>query len=199
MQHMDGRRALVYSRIRGNRLDPCETDFDRAQRQQQVMQATRDKVTCVGAPSASVHRRRPRQAARDRPQRRQVCSSVGPTSAPTRDARCIADSGVSPRRAGGQSVIFGSEDNVGTIAMFTGRSAPLLRRGPPVRARDAPVGDRRRESRVRRLRPSCRGAGPRPSSRWCRCRPSRPPTGLTVLRRLARSATVVGRVEARSP
>ena len=27
---MDGRRALIYSRIRENRLDPAETDLDRA-------------------------------------------------------------------------------------------------------------------------------------------------------------------------
>ena len=47
-QHMNGRRALVYSRIRKNRLDPAETDFDRARRQQQVIQATADKVTSVG-------------------------------------------------------------------------------------------------------------------------------------------------------
>ena len=47
-QHMDGRRALVYSRIRENRLDPSETDLDRARRQQQVIQATADKVTSFG-------------------------------------------------------------------------------------------------------------------------------------------------------
>ena len=28
-QHMDGQRALIYSRIRENRLDPRETDFTR--------------------------------------------------------------------------------------------------------------------------------------------------------------------------
>ena len=47
-QHMNGRRALVYSRIRENRLDPSETDLDRARRQQQVIQATADKVTSFG-------------------------------------------------------------------------------------------------------------------------------------------------------
>ena len=45
---MDGQRALVYSRIRENRLDPSETDLDRARRQQQVIQATADKVTSFG-------------------------------------------------------------------------------------------------------------------------------------------------------
>ena len=45
---MDGQRALIYSRIRENRLDPSETDLDRARRQQQVIQATADKVTSFG-------------------------------------------------------------------------------------------------------------------------------------------------------
>jgi hypothetical protein len=37
--------------------------------------------------------------------------------------------GGDPATVGGESVILGSEDNVATIAMFTGRSAPL----PPPR------------------------------------------------------------------
>ena len=41
---IDGRRALVYSRIRVNELDPSETDFDRTRRQQQVVQATLDEA-----------------------------------------------------------------------------------------------------------------------------------------------------------
>jgi LCP family protein required for cell wall assembly len=48
-QHMDGRRALVYSRIRSNQLDPGETDFTRARRQQQVIQATADELTSLGS------------------------------------------------------------------------------------------------------------------------------------------------------
>jgi LCP family protein required for cell wall assembly len=45
MQHMNGRRALTYSRIRVNRLDPSETDFTRGARQQQVVQAVLSKIT----------------------------------------------------------------------------------------------------------------------------------------------------------
>ena len=48
VQHMSGQRALIYSRIRENRLDPSETDLDRARRQQQVFQATANKVTSFG-------------------------------------------------------------------------------------------------------------------------------------------------------
>ena len=36
---MDGRRALIYSRIRENRLNPAESDITRGQRQQDVIQA----------------------------------------------------------------------------------------------------------------------------------------------------------------
>ena len=44
VQHMDGHRALIYSRIRENRLNPADTDISRGQRQQQVMQATLSKL-----------------------------------------------------------------------------------------------------------------------------------------------------------
>ncbi len=38
-QKMDGRRALIYSRIRENRLNPAESDITRGRRQQDVIQA----------------------------------------------------------------------------------------------------------------------------------------------------------------
>ena len=38
-QKMDGRRALIYSRIRVNQLDPAESDLTRGERQQAVTQA----------------------------------------------------------------------------------------------------------------------------------------------------------------
>ena len=44
-QHMDGRRALVYSRIRENRLNPGESDVTRGARQQQVVDAMLAKIT----------------------------------------------------------------------------------------------------------------------------------------------------------
>jgi LCP family protein required for cell wall assembly len=44
VQHMDGHAALIYSRIRENRLDPSWTDFKRSQNQQAVMQATLAKL-----------------------------------------------------------------------------------------------------------------------------------------------------------
>ena len=44
-QHMNGQRALVYSRIRENQLDRSETDITRGARQQQVVQAVLSKIT----------------------------------------------------------------------------------------------------------------------------------------------------------
>jgi LCP family protein required for cell wall assembly len=44
-QHMDGHRALIYSRIRENLLDPSESDATRGARQQQVIQAIGNKLT----------------------------------------------------------------------------------------------------------------------------------------------------------
>ena len=43
-QHMDGRRALIYSRIRENRLDPSDTDITRGERQQTVVRAALGKL-----------------------------------------------------------------------------------------------------------------------------------------------------------
>ena len=51
---MDGRRALIYSRIRENRLNPSETDLDRAPRQQQVIQATADNSRARDGREAAV-------------------------------------------------------------------------------------------------------------------------------------------------
>ena len=45
---LNGRRALIYSRIRENRLDPAENDLSRAERQQDILQALTQKLTSFG-------------------------------------------------------------------------------------------------------------------------------------------------------
>lgn len=45
---LSGRRALIYSRIRENRLDPAENDLSRAERQQDVLQAITHELTSFG-------------------------------------------------------------------------------------------------------------------------------------------------------
>jgi LCP family protein required for cell wall assembly len=47
-QHMDGHRALIYSRIRVNLLNPADSDISRGGHQQQVMQAAMSKLASVG-------------------------------------------------------------------------------------------------------------------------------------------------------
>ena len=72
-QHMDGRRALVYSRIRENRLDASDNDITRGERQQQVTQAIADKLIGVGTfLRMPVQRGRIAATARDRP----LCESA---------------------------------------------------------------------------------------------------------------------------
>jgi LCP family protein required for cell wall assembly len=44
-QHLDGRRALGFARVRKNSCAPAETDIQRAERQQQVLSGIKDQVT----------------------------------------------------------------------------------------------------------------------------------------------------------
>lgn len=48
-QHMNGMRALIYSRVRKNLLNPADTDISRTERQQDVLQATLRKMTSVSS------------------------------------------------------------------------------------------------------------------------------------------------------
>ncbi len=46
-QHMGGKRAVVYARVRKNLLNPADTDISRTERQQQVLRAILRKMTSV--------------------------------------------------------------------------------------------------------------------------------------------------------
>jgi LCP family protein required for cell wall assembly len=48
VQHMNGYRALIYSRVRENQLNPADTDITRAARQQAVVQALLSKLSSAG-------------------------------------------------------------------------------------------------------------------------------------------------------
>ena len=66
-QHMNGERALIYSRIRENQLNPAENDLTRGARQQAVAQAATAKLTSPSTLARpSVPRRVADEAARDR-------------------------------------------------------------------------------------------------------------------------------------
>jgi LCP family protein required for cell wall assembly len=141
-QHMNGMRALIYSRIRENRLNPSETDLARARRQQQIIQATGAKLTgfwsALKLPFVGDSVVKP--LATDLSGWQALQLGWAYFRADTGKAlHCRL--GGDPQTIAGQSFIVGSEDNATTIAMFTGRSAPLP---PPAGLPYAPgctVGD----------------------------------------------------------
>ncbi len=122
-QNMDGRRALVYSRIRQNKLDPSETDITRTARQQAVADAVGDKIASFGTfvrlPFIGDSLASPLAtdlSAWELAQLGWVRFRSGSS------LRCRL--GGEPATVGGESVILGGEDNVAVVAMFLGRSAP---------------------------------------------------------------------------
>mgnify|MGYP000082402902 FL=1 len=142
-QHLDGQRALVYSRIRENQLDASETDFQRGRRQQQVLQATADKVTSLGTalrlPFVGEEIVRPLATELTAGQLLQLGWAYFRADS---DKALHCRLGGEPGFAGGESVILASEDNLATIAMFTGRSAPLPPQQGAAYAPGCVVGDR---------------------------------------------------------
>jgi LCP family protein required for cell wall assembly len=141
-QKMDGQRALVYTRIRENRLDQSETDFTRSRRQQQVIQAVGDKLTSLGTafrlPFIGDDVVRPLATDLSAGQVLQLGWAYFRASG-AKALHCRL--GGDPGTVDGQSVILGTESNVTTISMFAGKSAPLApERGYPY-APGCTVGD----------------------------------------------------------
>jgi polyisoprenyl-teichoic acid--peptidoglycan teichoic acid transferase len=123
-QHLDGRRALVYSRIRTNQLDPSDSDITRGNRQQIVADAVGDEIASFGtflrlpfmggdlaAPLATD------LSAWELAQLGWVRFRAGSS------LRCRL--GGEPTSIGGESLLLGSEDNAAVISMWLGRTAPL--------------------------------------------------------------------------
>ena len=122
-QTMGGRRALVYSRIRENRLNPAENDLSRGERQQQVVRAIGDELTSFGtlvrmplladdliAPLATD------LSASELAQLGWVTKRAG------RTLRCRL--GGTPTSVGGESALAPVEENRAVVLMFLGVSAP---------------------------------------------------------------------------
>jgi len=126
VQHMDGRRSLVYSRIRTNQLDSSDTDVSRGGRQQAVAEAVGDEIA-----SFSTFLRLPF-----------IGGSLATPLATDLSAwelarlgwvRFRADAsksihcnlGGDPATIGGESVLIGSEGNAEVVSMFLRRSAPV--------------------------------------------------------------------------
>lgn len=124
-QTMNGKRALVYARVRTNQLDPRDNDITRGERQQAVLQAVADEVTSFGT-----FLRMPFIGD----------DLVAPLTTDLSANELVQlgwvkyrtpSSGVIRCRLGGtiadlngQSVIIGSEENASVIAMVRGDSAP---------------------------------------------------------------------------
>jgi LCP family protein required for cell wall assembly len=125
-QHMDGRRALVYSRIRTNQLDPSDTDISRGTRQQAVADAVGDKIASVGTflrlPFSGDSLAAPLATDVSAWQLAQL-GWVRFRADSKRSLHCRL--GGESATIGGESMILGSEDNVAVISMFLGRSAPV--------------------------------------------------------------------------
>jgi LCP family protein required for cell wall assembly len=124
-QTMDGRRALIYSRIRENRLDPAENDLTRGGRQQEVVQAIAGELTSFGTfarlPFIGGDLVKPLTTDLSAGQLMQL-GWVYKRSNEGRALRCRL--GGDPQIVGGASVLVANEENTATIAMFSGRSAP---------------------------------------------------------------------------
>jgi polyisoprenyl-teichoic acid--peptidoglycan teichoic acid transferase len=124
-QTLDGKRALIYSRIRENQLDPSESDFTRGERQQAVIEAIADETvsfsTFIKAPFIGDDLVRPLATDLSAAQILQLgwvkwrTPSSGKLQC--RLGGTIAD-------IGGQSFVIGSEENVSVIAMVEGETAP---------------------------------------------------------------------------
>jgi LCP family protein required for cell wall assembly len=123
-QHMDGRRALVYSRIRTNQLDPSDSDITRGNRQQIVADAVGDEIASFGTflrlPFMGDELAAPLATDLSAWELAQLGWIRFRSSG---SLRCRL--GGEPSSLGGESVLLGSEDNVNVISMWLGRSAPL--------------------------------------------------------------------------
>jgi LCP family protein required for cell wall assembly len=132
-QHMDGRKALVYSRIRENQLDPSDTDISRTARQQAVAQAVGDKVASFGTFIKLPFMGDSLAAPVATDLSTWDLAKLGWVRFRADDSRALhCRLGGSPETIGGQSVLVGSDDNVDVISMFLRRSAALPpRKGYP--------------------------------------------------------------------
>jgi LCP family protein required for cell wall assembly len=123
-QKMDGRRALIYSRIRENQLDLAENDLTRGGRQQEVVESMTDKIvspfTFVRLPFIGDDLMTPLTTDLSPGQLVQL-GWVKFRANASRALHCRL--GGEPQSIGGESVIVATEENTAAIAMFTGRSA----------------------------------------------------------------------------
>ncbi len=124
-QEMSGKRALIYSRVRENRLDPADNDLTRGERQQAVLEAMTDELVSLGTflrlPFIGDELMAPLTTDLSAGQLLQL-GWVRFRANEDRSLHCRL--GGESQSIGGADVIVGGEENSATIAMFTGLSAP---------------------------------------------------------------------------
>jgi anionic cell wall polymer biosynthesis LytR-Cps2A-Psr (LCP) family protein len=122
---MDGRRALIYSRIRQNRLDAADNDLTRTDRQQAVIEAMTGKLAGPGTfmrlPFIGGDLAKPLTTDLSAGQLLQL-GWVKFRANDDRSLHCRL--GGEASSFGGESVLIGGEENTAVLSMFTGRSAP---------------------------------------------------------------------------
>ncbi len=124
-QHMNGERALIYSRVRENQLNPADSDITRGGRQQAVLQAVASKLASVGTvaqlPFIGADLLKPLATDMSAGQFLQL-GWVKFRASSGRVLHCRL--GGSSSSIGGQSVIVSTEENFAVVHMVTGDSAP---------------------------------------------------------------------------
>lgn len=127
-QHMNGERALIYSRIRENMLNPAENDITRGARQQAVMDALGAKFTSPGVlislPFDGGSLAKPLTTDLTAAQFVQL-GWIKFRSSSSTAVHCRLGGDLGAGGTGGPS-----EDNPATLAMFLGKSAPQPPTGP---------------------------------------------------------------------
>ena len=122
-QTMNGRRALVYSRIRENRLNPAENDLTRGERQQAVVRAIVDELTspstAVKMPWIADDVMAPLATDLSAAQFMQLALVKVRSGS---ELRCRL--GGTASEVGGESFLIGSEENRNVVLMFLGAAAP---------------------------------------------------------------------------
>lgn len=123
--HMDGRVALIYSRIRHNQLNAADTDISRGERQQQVLRATLQKLLGFGTfmklPFNGKKLLEPLTTDLSASQFVQLGWNLKRAD-DNRALHCRL--GGTATSIGGASVIVGTEENRSVIQMVKGDSAP---------------------------------------------------------------------------
>jgi len=125
-QTMDGRRALVYSRVRTNQLDASDNDVTRGGRQQEVADAVGDQIASFGTflrlPFIGDSLAAPLVTDLSAGELARL-GWVRFRADASRSIHCRL--GGEPATFSGESVLLGSDENLEVIAMFLRRSAPL--------------------------------------------------------------------------